>query len=122
LNESVANWTFLLNLPQLRRIGNQELPSSPQYEKQFSAVEFFQRYYIGQPGGARMCATLNSRPLQTQMPLFCLQCQKLLILIPRIVFEVSDHAGVFLGYVHKNCLTGWEQDNPGSNVELLIKT
>jgi hypothetical protein len=39
-----------------------------------------------------MCATINSQPVQTQEPLACLQCRKLLALIPSMVFEVGDDA------------------------------
>ena len=33
-----------------------------------------------------------------------LQCRKLLELIPDLIFEVGDDAGVFLGYLHLDCL------------------
>jgi hypothetical protein len=68
-----------------------------------------------------MCATINSGPVQTQMPLVCLQCEKLVILFPGLVFEVSDNAGVFLGYLHKNCYAEWEKKNLGTVVEPLTK-
>jgi hypothetical protein len=67
-----------------------------------------------------MCATFNGDPLQTQMPLFCLQCEKLVILFSGLsVVEVSNKAGVFLGYLHKNCQAEHEEKNPGSVVEPL---
>jgi hypothetical protein len=61
----------------------------------------------------------NSRigPTETQQPLFCLQCIKLLILIPGHVIEVDDHTGVFLGYLHKNCAEEWKLMNPTCTVE-----
>jgi hypothetical protein len=68
-----------------------------------------------------MCATINSQPVQTQEPLACLQCRKLLALIPSMVFEVSDDAGVFLGYLHKDCLDEWRKTNSGTVVTPLTK-
>ena len=60
-------------------------------------------------------------PGETKEPLFCLQCTKPLILSPSLVFEVSDHTGVFLGYLHKNCLAKWKQNNPACTVGPLTK-
>jgi hypothetical protein len=37
------------------------------------------------------------------------------------VLEVSDNAGVFLGYLHKNCHAEWEKKNSGSVVEPLTE-
>jgi hypothetical protein len=60
-------------------------------------------------------------PAKTQEPLFCLQCTEPLMLLPGRVFEVSDHTGVFLGYLHKNCLANWRQKNPGCTVGPLTR-
>jgi hypothetical protein len=68
-----------------------------------------------------MCATINSGPVETQVPLFCLQCMKLVILFSGLVFEVSDKAGVFLGYLHKDCRDEYEERNPGSVIEPLTE-
>jgi hypothetical protein len=68
-----------------------------------------------------MCATIDSQPVQTQEPLACLQCRKLPALIPSMVFEVSDDAGVFLGYLHKDCLDEWRKTNSGTVVAPLTK-
>jgi hypothetical protein len=43
-------------------------------------------------------------------------------LLPRLVFEASDHTGVFLGYLHKNCVAAWKQKNSGCTVQPLTKT
>jgi len=69
-----------------------------------------------------MCAVLNSGPVETQEPLFCLRCSKLVILVPSLVFEASDHTGIFLGYLHKNCLAAWKQNNSSCTVQPLTKT
>jgi hypothetical protein len=69
-----------------------------------------------------MCAAINSGAAQTQDALFCLQCRKLVLLLPDFVFEVSDNAGVFLGYLHKNCFDEWERNNPSSVVAPLTNT
>jgi hypothetical protein len=50
-----------------------------------------------------------------------LQCRKLLALIPSMVFEVSNDAGVFLGYLHKDCLDEWRKTNSGTVVTPLTK-
>ena len=69
-----------------------------------------------------MCATFNSDPVQIPIPLVCLQCEKLVILFSGLsVLEVSDNAGVFLGYLHKNCYAEWEKKNSGSVVEPLTE-
>ncbi len=68
-----------------------------------------------------MCPT-TSRPEEAQEPLFCLQCTKPVILYSALVLEVSDDGGVFLGYLHKNCLPEWEQRNSGSVIQPLTKT
>ena len=68
-----------------------------------------------------MGATKNIHPIQTQEPLACLQCRNLLALIPSMVFEVSDDAGVFLGYLHKDCLDEWRKTNSGTVVTPLTK-
>ena len=64
-----------------------------------------------------MCAVLNSHPVETQQPLFCLQCSKPVILLPSLVFEASDHTAVFLGY-----LAAWKQNNSGCTVQPLTRT
>jgi hypothetical protein len=69
----------------------------------------------------KMCETINSGPVLTQRPLFCLQCEKLVILFSGLVLEVSDNAGVFLGYLHKHCSIAWEEKNPGSVIEPLTE-
>jgi hypothetical protein len=69
-----------------------------------------------------MCAVLNSPSVETQSPLFCLHCSKLVILSPKLIFEASDHTGVFLGYLHKNCLAAWKQNNSSCTVQPLTKT
>ena len=70
-----------------------------------------------------MCAPFNSDPVQIPIPLVCLQCEKLVILFSGfLVLEVSDKAGVFLGYLHKNCYAEWKKKNSGSVVEPLAKT
>jgi hypothetical protein len=43
------------------------------------------------------------------------------MLFPDLVLEVSDHTGVFLGYLHKNCLANWRQKNPGCTVGPLTR-
>jgi hypothetical protein len=53
----------------------------------------------------------------TQEPLFCLQCIKLLILVPGLVMEVDDHTGVFIGYLHQGCAEKWKLMNPSCTVE-----
>ena len=69
-----------------------------------------------------MCAPFNSDPVQIPIPLVCLQCEKLVILFSGLsVLEVSDNAGVFLGYLHKNCQAEWEKKNSGSVVEPLTE-
>jgi hypothetical protein len=60
-------------------------------------------------------------PVTTQEPLFCLECTEPLMLFPGLVLEVSDHTGVFLGYLHKNCLANWRQKNPGCTVGPLTR-
>ena len=57
----------------------------------------------------------------TQEPLFCLECTEPLMLFPGLGFEVSDDTGVFLGYLHKNCLANWRQKNPGCTVGPLTR-
>ena len=69
-----------------------------------------------------MCAVLKSGPVETQQPLFCLHCSKLVILFPKLIFEASDHTGVFLGYLHMNCLAAWKQKNSGCTVQPLTNT
>jgi hypothetical protein len=69
-----------------------------------------------------MCAVLNSDPIETQQPLFCLHCSKLVTLLPSLIFEASDPTGVFLGYLHKNCVAAWKQNNSGCTVQPLTKT
>ena len=69
-----------------------------------------------------MCATINTGPEQTEEPLFCLQCKKTVTLLPDLVWEVSDNAGVFLGYLHKTCFEEWEKTESGSVVQPLTNT
>jgi len=40
------------------------------------------------------------------------------MLFPGLVFEVSDHTGVFLGYLHKNCFLIGGRKTPAAQSDI----